>query len=375
MLRFAFGLLTAGLLWWLFGDLLRPATVGAAGAVDHSQAATETGVEPEAETSAQRSDATVLRRESSILVSAATGAPASSAAQDQPGAGAESGSVATLAAAGVASDAADAFLGRDNSFLGTADGRRRARQWIAHAAKLGAAESAQALTRLLEACMRGEIEKADTEARAVVDEAYATLQHALNRSLFDPANLAKARTYQVQPGEVLNRIAARVRKEYGLQIEDMTLALFNRISNPRSLRAGQVLKIPVEPIHTVVEKRSFLMAVYAGETIFRIYWIGHGKDDCTPETTFTVGVKQEHPDWYVDGRVIPYGHPDNVLGDYFVRFDHESYSGFGAHGTSEPGSIGTMASAGCIRMAAADIKDFFQIIPRGSKVEVRAASR
>ena len=98
------------------------------------------------------------------------------------------------------------------------------------------------------------------------------------------------------------------------------------------------------------------MAVYVGDTIVRLYWVGHGKDDCTPETTFVVLEKQEKPDWYGPGRLVPYGHPDNVLGDYFVKFRHESFTGFGAHGTSEPETIGTQSSAGCIRMADADIE-------------------
>ena len=50
-----------------------------------------------------------------------------------------------------------------------------------------------------------------------------------------------------------------------------------------------------------------------------------------------------------------------------------SFDGFGAHGTPEPESIGTMASAGCIRMLDADIAEYFQFVPRGSKVVVRSS--
>jgi lipoprotein-anchoring transpeptidase ErfK/SrfK len=61
-----------------------------------------------------------------------------------------------------------------------------------------------------------------------------------------------------------------------------------------------------------------------------------------------------------------------VLGDYFVKFEHASYTGFGAHGTSDSASIGTMASRGCIRMRAADIQEVFEVMPRGCQVEIRA---
>ena len=101
--------------------------------------------------------------------------------------------------------------------------------------------------------------------------------------------------------------------------------------------------------------------------------IGHGAEDRTPETTFTVGDKLKHPDWYApDGNVYPYGHPQNVLGDYFVKFKHASYTGFGTHGTADPRSIGRMASQGCIRMQDPDIREFFEIFPRGCQVEIRA---
>ena len=91
-----------------------------------------------------------------------------------------------------------------------------------------------------------------------------------------------------------------------------------------------------------------------------------------PVAATEVGEKRAKPDWYVDGRVIPYGHPDNVLGEYFVKFEHRSFTGFGAHGTAEPDSIGPMASKGCLRLRDHDIAEYFQIVPRGSEVEIRA---
>ena len=221
--------------------------------------------------------------------------------------------------------------------------------------------------------MRGSIEKADTGAVALVDEIWAAYQSSLIRTVFNPEHLAGARTHQVQPGESLDRIAAAFRKT-GIKVDAYTLAAFNRISDPTKLRQKQLLKVPAQPIKTVVEKRSFLMAMYLGDVIFRLYWVGHGKDDGTPETTFKIGLKQERPDWHFDGRVIPYGHPENILGAYFVKFEHASFQGYGAHGTPEPESVGTMASRGCLRMRDDDIRDFFRVVPRDTEVQVRATS-
>jgi len=268
--------------------------------------------------------------------------------------------------------AAISLLGDHNSFLHSEEGRQAARRAIAKARRQDPEAGVMTLTRFLQLCMKGSIEKADTAARSVVEEGYAALKPLLLRTVLDPADLSRAKSYKVQPGDTLEGIAKRFRKA-GHKLESGTLAAFNRISDPRRLRSGQVLKVPVDPISTVVEKNSFLQAVYVGDVIFRLYWVAHGKDGCTPETTFTVGAKKEHPDWYADGRVIPYGHPDNVLGDYFIKFLHDSYTGFGVHGTSDPASIGTMASAGCIRMFDADIEDYFKVVPRGTRVEIRAS--
>jgi lipoprotein-anchoring transpeptidase ErfK/SrfK len=139
-----------------------------------------------------------------------------------------------------------------------------------------------------------------------------------------------------------------------------------------AIQVDQRIKAPIEPIHAVVEKRSFLMAVYVGDAILRLYWVGHGADDKTPVTEFTVSEKLENPPWYApDGKVYAFGDPKNILGKYFIKFASASYSGFGAHGTPQPETVGTMASAGCIRMYDKDIEELFRLLPRRAKVEVR----
>jgi lipoprotein-anchoring transpeptidase ErfK/SrfK len=106
----------------------------------------------------------------------------------------------------------------------------------------------------------------------------------------------------------------------------------------------------------------------------RLYWVGHGRDDRTPVTTFSVIEKLEDPDWFSPDGLIPKGHPDNELGKYFVKFGHQSFTGFGAHEARDPNTVCEQASAGCIRMRLADIADFVRIVPRGSRIEVRATS-
>lgn len=264
-----------------------------------------------------------------------------------------------------------AALGTTNGCLHSSFGREVLAAAVQSAGRLEDELALAALTRVLELCMRGPIERDQAEARAAVDHAYQQHRLRVDRWLCNPANVAGARSHVVARGDTLGKIAARFRRE-GILVDDGTLAILNRIHNPKALQVGQRIKVPIEPIHAVVEKRSFLMAVYVGGTILRLYWVGHGAADKTPVAEFKVGEKLDRPDWYSpDGSRYPYGHPANILGDYFLKFEHASHAGFGAHGTPMPETIGTMSSMGCIRMLADDIAELFRLLPRGATVSVR----
>lgn len=222
--------------------------------------------------------------------------------------------------------------------------------------------------------MRSRIDKDDASARALVDEIYAKHRLLVRRSAFNPGNGERAHRYQVKPGDTLGRIAARYNKSHGLQLEGETLAIINRISNPRSLQANQILRVPIDPISVVIEKNSFLCGVYLGQDLVKLYWCSHGRAEHeTPVTSFVVSEKLVHPDWFYDGRQVPYGSKDNPLGTHFVKFRHESLSGFGIHGTTEPGRMMEEVSLGCIRLSNEDIADFFKLVPRGAAVHIRAS--
>lgn len=266
-----------------------------------------------------------------------------------------------------------AALGANNAFLHSEEGRALATKAAQAAFALPDAEAVTAGTQLLTLMLRGRITKADSQARAFVDEVYKLHRVRVDRWLCDPGNIAGSRSYTVARGDSLARIAQRFRKE-GLQVEDGTLAVLNRIHNPNSLQVGQKIKVPASPTVGVLEKRSFGFAIYVGEHLLRLYWVGHGAEDHTPLVEFTVGEKQPQPAWTApDGQVYAYGNPKNILGEYFIKFLHDTYTGFGAHGTTLPETICTMSSAGCIRMLDADIAELFKILPRGAKVVVRAS--
>jgi hypothetical protein len=265
-----------------------------------------------------------------------------------------------------------ATLGAHNGFLHSPEGRGLAQKAVAAAMALPDEAAVAAGTHLLELMCKGRILRADAAPRAFVDDAYRQHRIRVDRWLCDPANVAGARSYTVAKGDSLARVASRFRKEK-IVVEDGSLAILNRIHNPNAIQVGQKIKVPVAPLRAVVEKRSFSMAVYVGDQLLRLYWVGHGENDRTPIAKFTVGVKQPKPDWTSpDGQVYGYGNPKNILGEYFIKFLNDTYIGFGAHGTPMPETICTMSSMGCIRMLAPDIAELFRLLPSGAEVEIRA---
>ncbi|HEU4419442.1 MAG TPA: L,D-transpeptidase family protein [Planctomycetota bacterium] len=263
-------------------------------------------------------------------------------------------------------------LGADNSFLHSAEGRALAASALAAAMALPDAEAVAAGSQLINLSLRGRIDRAHTQARACVDEAYRKHRVRADRWVCDPGNVAGSRSYTIGDGDTLGKVASKFRREK-IPVESGTLAVLNRIHNENAVQVGQKIKVPVDPIHAVVEKRSFSLAVYVGDSLLRLYWIGHGEHDKTPVADFTVGDKQPRPQWTApNGEVYAYGDPRNILGEYFIKFRHASYTGFGAHGTPMPDTICTMSSMGCIRMLAPDIQELFKILPRDAHISVRA---
>ena len=96
----------------------------------------------------------------------------------------------------------------------------------------------------------------------------------------------------------------------------------------------------------------------------------------TPGGLFRVRSKDWNPAWHVPnspwagnlrGQTIPPGDPRNPLRVVFMSLG----GAVGIHGTSEPWSIGTRASHGCIRMRAGDVRNLANRTPVGTPVLIR----
>ena len=239
------------------------------------------------------------------------------------------------------------------------------------ALETGALErSARILTEVLDLWTRGPLKK---EEQAELMRTVSVLDRVMSELLFSPGGAWRSRTWVVKRGDVLERIARRFRKAEGNRVTPGFIEAVNRIT-AKQLRPGQKLRIPLGRLHVVVEKKSFVLKLFLDDILVRVYRVGLGKDGKTPSARFNVLLKQKNPVWWHPTRgPIPHGHPDNPLGDYFIKLQSDKYTGFGIHGTkpSERDTIGKEASQGCIRMLSEDVKELFSLLPKGAEVLVR----
>ena len=126
-------------------------------------------------------------------------------------------------------------------------------------------------------------------------------------------------------------------------------------------------------------QNTYLYYVLSGGKAIR-YGIGVGREGFTWSGVKTVERKAEWPDWTPPPEMIarsPYlprfmaGGVTNPLG---ARAMYLSGTFYRIHGTNAPSTIGSRATAGCIRMANEDVIDLYERIKVGAKVVVLPAA-
>jgi len=162
-------------------------------------------------------------------------------------------------------------------------------------------------------------------------------------------------SYEVKPGESPIAIVSRQKLPYGPNL----LLFWNHGGNldPRRLRLGERLLLPQETIAVRVDLARHLLGLYLGDALVKEFEVGTGK----PATPTYAGVyevrdKFRNPDWTrPDGVVVPYGSPDNELGEAWIPITTPEHpTGYGIHGTIKPETVGTDCSNGCVRLRNAE---------------------
>jgi lipoprotein-anchoring transpeptidase ErfK/SrfK len=126
-------------------------------------------------------------------------------------------------------------------------------------------------------------------------------------------------------------------------------------------------------------QNTYLYYVLGGGQAIR-YGIGVGREGFTWSGVKTVERKSEWPDWTPPPEMIarsPYlprfmaGGVTNPLG---ARAMYLSGSFYRIHGTNAPSTVGSRATAGCIRMVNDDVIDLYDRVKVGAKVVVLPAA-
>ena len=180
--------------------------------------------------------------------------------------------------------------------------------------------------------------------------------------------MPRAALHKVVPGESLTSLG----KQYDVNIG--RICRLNGLSAKGVLVAGKTVKVIQGPALVKVDRWRLTATLLIDGVFVRRYPMGLGPDDKTPSGAFTIRKKVLNPDWYCEGKRIPAGNPENILGTRWLGFDAEENGGRGAglgiHGTTLPESVPGRESKGCIRMLNADVEELYDLVPQGTVVEI-----
>jgi len=152
----------------------------------------------------------------------------------------------------------------------------------------------------------------------------------------------------------------------------------NKIDTARTtIYPGMMITVMPGNLSLSVIKSRYRLLVFNGDKLFKSYTVGIGRQNRTPVGIFKIANRMERPPWTnTQGKIIPYGDPQNVLGTHWLSLQPSANTdpalkSFGIHGTWLPESVGTPSSEGCIRLRNNEIAELFDYIPLGTKVIIR----
>ena len=196
-----------------------------------------------------------------------------------------------------------------------------------------------------------------------------TLLGQLNIELIlSQAPMPEKEEYVVRPGDSLERIARKFKTTVDL------IKKSNALQRP-VLHPGDRLRVFKGTFTLAISKSRNDLVVKVNDRFFKRYRVGTGKFGMTPVGTFVITDKIEQPPWWrPDGKMIPFGDKENVLGTRWMSIQATNTTnavrGYGLHGTWEPETIGRQASAGCVRLANSEVEELFLLIPTGTSVVI-----
>jgi len=139
-----------------------------------------------------------------------------------------------------------------------------------------------------------------------------------------------------------------------------------------------VAQLPARyPTILTVDRSNFKLRLFKRLRLVKTYPIAVGAAGYdTPTGLYSIQNKAVNPAWNAPNRpwaglyagtTVPGGAPNNPLKARWLGIAN----GVGIHGTGDPGSIGTRASHGCIRMTVPAVIDLYPRVPVGTPVLIR----
>lgn len=177
-------------------------------------------------------------------------------------------------------------------------------------------------------------------------------------------------SYVVQKGDSLTKIAS----DWNMTLDLIVKCNELNPSNP-VIRPGKTIKIFKGNWKVEVSKKRFKLYLYNAGNLFKVYNVGFGSLEKTPVGAFEIDAKKKEPVWAKDGKQIPYGSKDNILGTRWISLKpvlepNTGLKNFGIHGTGSPTEIGKVNTAGCIRLNNDDINELYMIVPLHTTVNI-----
>lgn len=178
--------------------------------------------------------------------------------------------------------------------------------------------------------------------------------------LFSPSLTPESKLYEIKQGDTLSGIA----KEFHTTTD--LIKKSNNLSQD-TIIPGRKIKVWAAPFTVLVDKSQNTLILKCGEEIIKTYIVSTGKDNSTPTGNFKITDRLTNPTWFKEGKVIPAGDPENILGTRWLGFN---LAGYGIHGTTEPQGLGNQVTQGCVRMSNADVEELYMIIPTGTEATI-----
>lgn len=204
------------------------------------------------------------------------------------------------------------------------------------------------------------------ESRQSVEDKLGKLDVELVRH---PWPLPEKVDHVVVAGDAIKAIA----QKYGTTVD--LIVESNGLKRPDHIEPGDRLRVFSGKLAVTVNKTRNDLLVTSQGRFFKRYRVGTGKYGKTPVGTFVVSDRIKDPPWWRnDGKVVPFGDKENILGTRWMALkatgSTPEIKGYGIHGTWDADTIGKAESAGCIRLRNEDVEELFLLLPVGTAVVI-----